>query len=141
MLDKCGTVRILDQGLAKLRSDVDSDGEPLTAAGQMMGTPDYMAPEQWEDSSTVDIRVDIYSLGCTLFCLLTGPEVLRKQQQYLKRTRASHEAVAQAFGTLAFFVVLSLAWPSLSRLIGNRLHTPPPPRETINGPEVAALNL
>ena len=72
MLDKSGVVRILDLGLAKLRSDIESVGEPLTAMGQMMGTPDYMAPEQWEDSSTVDIRADIYSLGCTLFCLLTG---------------------------------------------------------------------
>lgn len=72
ILDRSGVVRILDLGLAKLKGDTENDGEPLTATGQMMGTPDYMAPEQWEDSSTVDIRADIYSLGCTLFCLLSG---------------------------------------------------------------------
>jgi len=72
ILDRSGVVRILDLGLAKLRDDAEADGEPLTASGQWMGSPDYMAPEQWEDSSTVDIRADIYSLGCTLFCLLTG---------------------------------------------------------------------
>lgn len=69
MLDRSGTVKILDLGLAKVRSE---HGEQKTASGEVMGTPDFMAPEQWEDSSTADIRTDIYSLGCTIYYLLVG---------------------------------------------------------------------
>jgi hypothetical protein len=70
MLASGGEVKILDLGLALLRGDVSE--EPLTADGQMMGTADYMAPEQWQMAHEVDIRADIYSLGCTLYTLLTG---------------------------------------------------------------------
>ena len=44
----------------------------LTQAGNILGTADYIAPEQALDSATVDHRVDVYSLGCTLFFLLAG---------------------------------------------------------------------
>lgn len=64
-------VKILDLGLAVLRTG-DKSGSGLTEKGQILGTLDYMAPEQWEDSRGVDIRADIYSLGCTLFHLLAG---------------------------------------------------------------------
>jgi len=88
MLDVNGTVRILDLGLAKLREDVESEQDQLTAAGQMMGTPDYMAPEQWEDSSAVDIRADIYSLGCSLFCLLAGQAPFSEKKSAIAKMRA-----------------------------------------------------
>ena len=88
MLDVNGNVRILDLGLAKLREDVESEQNQLTAAGQMMGTPDYMAPEQWEDSSTVDIRADIYSLGCSLFCLLAGQAPFSEKKSAIAKMRA-----------------------------------------------------
>ncbi len=75
IVSRSGVVKLLDLGLAKFRADRlsrDSSAGPLTEAGMKMGTVDYMAPEQWEDSSAVDIRADVYSLGCTLFFLLTG---------------------------------------------------------------------
>jgi WD40 repeat protein/tRNA A-37 threonylcarbamoyl transferase component Bud32 len=69
-----GVVKILDLGLARLRP-VARDGEAssvVTREGAVMGTPDYMAPEQVLDPHTADVRADIYSLGCTLYQLLTG---------------------------------------------------------------------
>jgi serine/threonine protein kinase/Leucine-rich repeat (LRR) protein len=67
-----GTVKILDLGLARLTQAGEQTAADLTHEGAVMGTPDFIAPEQAEESHTVDIRADIYSLGCTLYFLLTG---------------------------------------------------------------------
>lgn len=68
-----GQVKVLDLGLASLSQDDSAGvGEGLTGTGQVLGTPDYMAPEQWEDTHSVDGRADQYALGCTLFYLLMG---------------------------------------------------------------------
>src|SRR4029077_18457415 len=64
-------IKVLDFGLAKLKSEGAVDGG-MTHEGQMLGTPDYIAPEQISDARKADIRADIYSLGCTLYYLLTG---------------------------------------------------------------------
>ncbi len=66
-----GAVKVLDLGLASLRRR-ESGEDRLTATGQAIGTVDYMAPEQIEDSHRIDIRADIYSLGCTLYKLLAA---------------------------------------------------------------------
>ena len=70
MVDKNGQVKLLDLGLARLQSG--DGGHELTATGQAIGTLDYVAPEQINLSKDVDCRTDIYSLGCTLYKLLTG---------------------------------------------------------------------
>jgi serine/threonine protein kinase len=78
MLDPDGTVRVLDLGLARIidaGNALDSRvAGRLTQTGIYMGTIDYMAPEQGEDSHNVDHRADIYSLACTFYFLLTGRE-------------------------------------------------------------------
>ncbi len=76
MLARSGEVKLLDLGLARFYAEgpagLSSAGEEMTGTGQAMGTADYMAPEQASDSRTVDIRADLYSLGCTLYRLLSG---------------------------------------------------------------------
>ncbi len=71
IMDRQGRVRVLDLGLALL-GDRPAETKELTLAGSCFGTPDYMAPEQWDDSHAVDGRADLYALGCTLYFLLTG---------------------------------------------------------------------
>ncbi len=72
MLARKGQVKILDLGLARFHRDERMSSEEMTAVYQVMGTPDYMAPEQISNSHQVDIRADIYSLGCTMYKLLVG---------------------------------------------------------------------
>jgi serine/threonine protein kinase len=73
-----GQVKLLDLGLARLTDTGSSDrGQPfehtpLTRAGALLGTPDFISPEQGRDARLVDIRSDLYSLGCTLYYTLTG---------------------------------------------------------------------
>ncbi len=64
-------IKVLDFGLAKVSSEGEVDTS-LTRVGQVLGTPDYIAPEQIRDAQSADIRADIYSLGCTFYYLLTG---------------------------------------------------------------------
>jgi serine/threonine protein kinase len=63
-------LKVLDLGLARLRAE--EPVEDLTGPGELMGTLNYLAPEQATDAASVDIRADIYSLGCTLYYLLAG---------------------------------------------------------------------
>jgi tetratricopeptide (TPR) repeat protein/tRNA A-37 threonylcarbamoyl transferase component Bud32 len=65
-----GRVKVLDFGISKITSSLVTGG--LTAPGQMMGTPQYMAPEQFEDASKADPRSDVYALGVLLYRELTG---------------------------------------------------------------------
>jgi formylglycine-generating enzyme required for sulfatase activity len=68
---KAGQVKLLDLGLARI-SRLDDEHAGITSSGQVLGTPDYMSPEQWDDTHSVDARADLYALGCALHFVLTG---------------------------------------------------------------------
>ncbi|MGC3966903.1 MAG: serine/threonine-protein kinase [Pirellulales bacterium] len=76
LVDKSGRAKILDLGLARITEDENGSTTEtqnvLTVEGEVMGTPDYMAPEQSCDTHTADHRADIYALGCSLYRILTG---------------------------------------------------------------------
>lgn len=71
LVDKAGRVKIADFGLAKLLNS-EPDVTNLTGTNQLMGTRNYMAPEQFERPTEVDHRADIYSLGVVIYEMLTG---------------------------------------------------------------------
>lgn len=71
LLDRSGVLKILDMGLARFFHD-EEDQITRNHDESVLGTADYLAPEQAIDSHTVDIRADIYSLGATFYFLLTG---------------------------------------------------------------------
>ncbi|HUG91767.1 MAG TPA: protein kinase [Planctomycetaceae bacterium] len=75
LVDREGIVKLLDLGLARLREAGDNPGDeqpPLSASNAVLGTVDFVSPEQAFAPRTVDERSDIYSLGCSLYYLLTG---------------------------------------------------------------------
>lgn len=91
LLSPAGLVKILDLGLARLRSECE-EADPLAPPPRAaVGSIDYIAPEQLLHSERVDIRADLYSLGCTLYYLLTGQppfagaaaSMLQKQHAHL----------------------------------------------------------
>jgi serine/threonine protein kinase len=104
-------VKILDFGLAKATLEHPID-QGLTSDGQVLGTPQFMAPEQIRNAAAADIRADIYSLGCTLYYLLTGsPPFHDKRSVYdifqahqNERPRPLDEARADVPGELAAIV-------------------------------------
>ncbi|HEX3314655.1 MAG TPA: serine/threonine-protein kinase, partial [Gemmataceae bacterium] len=71
LVDRVGVVKILDMGLARFFNDED-DNVTKKFDETVLGTADYLAPEQAVDSHSVDVRADIYSLGATFYYLLTG---------------------------------------------------------------------
>src|SRR5262249_13741107 len=65
-------VKVIDFGFARLFPKDSPTGHSLNARGSLVGTPEFMAPEQARDVHAVDIRSDIYSLGCTFYFVMSG---------------------------------------------------------------------
>lgn len=99
MIDSAGSVRVLDLGLARVIEATNGFGRSvngsLTQTGTLMGTIDFLAPEQADNAKRADHRADIYSLGCTLHFLLTG-EPPFGGDTVLKRLMAHQERPAPA---------------------------------------------
>ena len=86
LLQKSGRVVVLDLGLARIDDSVEEEGEDnqrLTMPGHFLGTLDYVSPEQTADAHEVTARSDVYSLGCTLYYLLTGSPPYRRDNAAL----------------------------------------------------------
>ncbi len=133
-----GVVRILDLGLALLiESHHQTRADGITATGQVMGTIDYMAPEQADDTHAVDIRADVYSLGATFYYLLTG------QAPFAQLSNAS---VIKKLGVLAtkeptpIHQFRSDVSPSLIRLVERMMAKEPANRFTSAAELIVAID-
>ncbi|MCI0357364.1 MAG: serine/threonine protein kinase [Planctomycetaceae bacterium] len=92
MLARDGTVKILDLGLALLHKNPLDDLE-TTQPGYLLGTADYVAPEQVDTPHDADVRSDLYSLGCTFYRLLAGHAPFGAgQHESISRKVAAHRA-------------------------------------------------
>lgn len=134
MLARNGEVKLLDLGLARLNDWVESGAEDaevpqlrtsdlrLTGAGHFLGTIEFMAPEQAAHSHAVDLRADIYSLGATLFWLLTGEVPLPAAEA---STRDERLAALQSRTARRLSTVRPGVPPELDDIVGRMLAADP----------------
>ena len=92
MLTQAGTIKVIDMGLALRKEETQ-----LTQEGSVLGTMSYCAPEQVRAASQVDIRADIYSLGCTLYHLLVGKPPYSHRTTF---TELAHAHIHEPFPNL-----------------------------------------
>lgn len=75
--DGSARIKVLDFGISKTLPSAGMPGESMTSTGSIMGSPGFMAPEQWMDAKLVNARADIYALGAILFLMLSGDRPFR----------------------------------------------------------------
>jgi serine/threonine protein kinase len=124
MLTRDGEVKLLDLGLALLYEGAAV--EEASEAGQRLGTANYMAPEQARDPHRVDIRADLYSLGCTLYKLLTGQTPVARTTEGLGFGQAL--APAPSVEMTPVYIQRPDAPPELTALLDRLLHHDPAKR-------------
>ncbi len=126
-----GTVKVLDLGLARWRMDAEA-GHSLTGAGRVMGTPDFLAPEQVEDTAAAEARADLYGLSGTLFYLLTGRVPFAEYKSLFSKLEAHRSAPPPEVRTLRpeslrnWLRWCSACWPRSRRRVRKR-----PPRSPL----------
>lgn len=87
-------VKLLDFGIAKIRQSKDNNAgmttpvNSMTSSGEMLGTPLYMAPEQFEGAKHVDARADVYSMGVTLYAMFAGEPPHADLKSFMQILRA-----------------------------------------------------
>lgn len=126
LIDRAGVVRILDMGLARLENS--EQATDLTSSGQIMGTIDYMAPEQAVNTRTADHRADIYSFGCTLWYLLTGRSVYDGETAMAKLLEHRDRAIPSLLGINAELQTTNPRAVAIDRVIRKMLAKHPDQR-------------
>lgn len=127
LMDRQGVVKVGDLGLAQL-SHPPSQSDDLTSSDLLMGTIDYMAPEQAESPKLVDHRADIYSLGCCLYNLMTGKSVFNSASR-IERLLAHRSQVPPLLSQNCQYLVPE----SVERLFHRMLEKGPSQRPTSMG--------
>jgi molecular chaperone DnaK len=93
LLDRTNTVKILDMGLARLDNEPVVGDDEVPSHRQLIGTLEYMSPEQADDHALADERSDIYSLGCTLYRILVGRPPYRCEKPMDTIAAHHHQAI------------------------------------------------
>jgi sugar lactone lactonase YvrE/tRNA A-37 threonylcarbamoyl transferase component Bud32 len=118
-------VKVLDMGLAR-REGPGENQTGLTHDGAVIGTPDYLAPEQALNARTADIRSDLYSLGCTFYYLLTGRPPYRAESltQLLLKHQMEEARPLEAYRPDIPPGVRAIVLRLMNKLPGDRYQTP-----------------
>ncbi|HEV7280688.1 MAG TPA: protein kinase [Pirellulaceae bacterium] len=125
LITPLGRAKLVDMGLARLQQ-IETPAGDLTASGVTLGTFDYISPEQARDPRFADVRSDIYSLGCTLFYVLTGepPFAEGSGLQKLLRHTSDHPPDPRDVRPDLPERLTKIVWKALAKSPQDRYQTP-----------------